>query len=254
MYMKKMMIGFSLVLSVASWGQKKPAQSNKLVLYSYQTFGCDNKGYFDPSKYKKEEIDGTYKLLYPLDWSPFSSLIVFSPSKFDDIRSNSNHLLQQAEKDYLKRKKELLDLKTMDLPIWKKQQEEAMKLLENEYQLRKELLMAYSDPQSLKNSKFYNTCKEHIDAITTNDKQKMYSVWKGLFEQKNNEETYSGTKDAFNAKWNDQRKDDFALIDLINAFSNCANHSFRTKIDEEGTLFKAFEKVFVKLKRDCDEP
>ncbi|MEG0925203.1 hypothetical protein [Chryseobacterium sp.] len=254
MHMKKMMMGLSLALSVAVWGQKKSVQNSKLTLYSYQTFGCDNKGYFDSSKYKKEEIDGTYQLLYPLDWSPFSSLIVFNPTKFDHTRSNGIQLLQQAEKEYLTRKKELSRITIIDLPIWKKKHEEAMALLENEYQLRKELLRAYSNPQSLKSSTFYNTCKEYVDAITTHDKEKMYSVWKSLFEQKNNEETYSGTKDAFNAKWNDQRKDDYALIDLINAFSNCANHSFRTKTDEEGTLLKTFDKVFVQLKRDCDEP
>ncbi|VEH21060.1 Uncharacterised protein [Chryseobacterium nakagawai] len=152
------------------------------------------------------------------------------------------------------RKKELEELKLIDLPIWKNEREEAIQLLENEYQLYKTLLTGYADPQSLQNSKFYNTCKEYADAMTIKDKQKMYSVWKNLFEAQKGEETYSGTMDAFNAKWNDPRKDDYALIDLMNAFSNCANHSFRTKADEDNTLFKTFEKVFVTVKRDCDEP
>ncbi|MBP2615347.1 hypothetical protein [Chryseobacterium jejuense] len=252
--MKKLFTGLSLVLSLMMIAQKAPAKKSSLVLYSYQTFGCDVKGYFDPSKYKKEEIDGTYKLLYPLTWSPFTSLIVFNPAKYDEVRSNSAQLLQQAEKEYLERKKELEELKLIDLPIWKKQHEEALTLLENEYHLNKALLMGYADPQSLKNSKFYTTCKEYADAMTTKDKKKMYSVWKGLFESKKGEELYSGTKDAFNAKWNDPRKDDYAFIDLMNAFNNCANHSFRPKADEDNTLFKTFEKVFVKVKRDCDEP
>ncbi|MEJ5104108.1 hypothetical protein [Chryseobacterium sp. MYb328] len=252
--MKKLLTGLSLALAVTLTAQKTPAKKSPLILYSYQTFGCDVKGYFDPSKYKKEEIDDTYKLLQPLSWSPFSSLIVFNPTKFDMVRSNSTQLLQQAEKEYLVRKKELEELQLIDLPIWKKEKEEAIKLLENEYQLNKTLLMGYADPQSLRNSIFYTTCKEYADAITTKDKQRMYSVWKSLFETKNSEENYSGTKEAFNAKWNDLRKDDYAMIDLMNAFSNCANHSFRPKADEEGTVFKAFEKVFVKLKRDCDEP
>jgi hypothetical protein len=126
--------------------------------------------------------------------------------------------------------------------------------LENEYQLNKELLMAYADPQSLQNSVFYDTCKEYIDAMTTKDKQKMYSVWKSLFELKMDEAVNSKAKENFNIKWNDPRKDDYALIDLMNAFNNCANHSFRPKADEEGTLSKTFDKVFTKLKRDCDEP
>ncbi|REC59693.1 hypothetical protein DRF65_24360 [Chryseobacterium pennae] len=253
--MKKLFTGLSLALSVVMVAQKAPAKKNSLVLYSYQTFGCDVKGYFDPSKYKKEEIDGTYKLLFPLTWSPFTSLIVFSPAKFDLVRSNNIQLLQQTEKEYLERKKVLEELKLIDLPIWKKQYEEALALLENEYLLNKALLMGYADPQSLRNSKFYNTCKEYVDAMTTKDKEKMYSVWKSLFEPKKGEEPYQGTKDSFNAKWNDPRKDDYAIIDLMNAFNNCAIHSFRTKADQENTLFKTFEKVvFVKLKRDCDEP
>lgn len=64
--MKKLFTGLSLALSVVMMAQKTSAKKSSLELYSYQTFGCDVKGYFDPSKYKKEEIDGTYKLLFPL--------------------------------------------------------------------------------------------------------------------------------------------------------------------------------------------
>ncbi|MDN3692853.1 hypothetical protein QWZ06_11470 [Chryseobacterium tructae] len=186
--------------------------------------------------------------------STFPSLIVFNPNKFDLVRSNSTPLLQQAEKEYLMRKKELEELTLIDLPIWKNEREETIQLLENEYQLYKTLLMGYADPQSLPNSKFYATCKEYADAMTTKDKEKMYLAWKSLFEPKKGEEAYPGTQDAFTAKWNDPRRDDYAFIDLMNAFNSCANHSFRAKVDEENSLFQTFEKVFAKVKRDCDEP
>lgn len=247
--MKKLFTGLSLALSMMMAAQKAPAKKSPLVLYSYETFGCDVKGYFDSSKYKKEEIDGTYQLVYSLSGSPFSSLTVFNTVKLDKVRSNSTQFLQQAEKEYQQRKGELNALKLIDRPLWKKQYAEAVQVLENEYQLRKEILMGYSDPQSLRKSIFYNTCKEYIDAMTTKDPQQMYSVWKGLSER-----NYSGTKEVFTAQWNDQRKDDYALMDLMNAFRNCASNSFRPKADENGTLLKAFDEVFIKLKRDCDQP
>ncbi|WP_336964824.1 hypothetical protein [Chryseobacterium contaminans] len=252
--MKKLCTGLYLALSVMMMAQKAPAKKNPLALYSYQTFGCDVKGYFDASKYKKEEIDGTYKLLSPFTQSPFTSLTVFNPVKYDKVRNNSKQLLQQTEKEYLERKKELEGLKIINLPIWKKQKEEALTLLDNEYQLNKALLMGYSDPQSLQNSKFYTTCKEYADAMTAKDKEKMYLVWKGLFEAKKGKDSHTGAKDAFTAKWNDPRKADYAIIDLMNAFNNCANHSFRPESETDNTLFKTFEKVFIKIKRDCDEP
>lgn len=252
MNIKKLIAGLSLALSFSALAQKTPVNSNKLVLYSYQSFGCDNKGYFDPSKYKKEEIDGTYKLLYPLSLSPFSSLVVFNPAKFDLVRNNNEQLLQQIEKEYLKRKKELSDLSIIDLPVWKKKHAEAIQLLDNEYQLRKETLIAYADPKSLRNSKFYNTCRETIDAIASDDKQKMYSYWKNTFEEKYKDNPQA--KETFNKKWNDERKNDLALIDLINIFNTCANHSFRNTIENDEILFKAFDKIFIKLKRNCDEP
>lgn len=252
--MKKLFTGLSLALSMMAAAQKAPAKKSLLVLYNYQTFGCNVKGYFDSSKYKKEEIDGTYQLVHSLNGSPFSSLTVFNTVKFDKVRNNSSPLLQQAEKEYEQRKRTLNTLKIIDRPLWKKQYADAVQLLENEYQLRKEILMGYSDPQSLQKSTFYNTCKEYINAITTTDQQRMYSVWKSLSEPKNDEEPHSKRKEAFNAKWNDQRKDDYALMDLMNAFSNCANHSFRSKADENGDLFKAFDEVFTHLKRDCDQP
>lgn len=249
--MKKLIAGLALILSFPVLAQKNSAK-NKLVLYSYQPFGCDNKGYFDPSKYKKEEIDGTYKLLYPLSWSPFSSLVVFNPAKFDMVRKNNPQLLQQVEKEYQTRRKELTNLTIINLPVWKKKHAEAIQLLDNEYQLRKETLMAYADPKSLQNSKFHNTCKETIDAITSDNQQKMYAYWKNTFEEKYNDT--SQAKEVFDTKWNDERKDDIALIDLINIYNTCANHSFRNTIEDDDILFKAFDKIFVQLKRNCDEP
>lgn len=243
------MIGLSLTLSASVWGQKSHAKTNNLIPFSYQTFGCDNKGYFNPSQYKKEELEGTCKLIYPLSMSPFTSLMVFKPAKLDEVRKNGTQLLQQLEKEYLGRKKELSGLKIINLPIWKKQYEEVHRSLDNEYQLTKELLMGYADPTTLKNSKFKEVCKRYIDALTTTDKPQKYSGWKSLFEDKG-----SKAEETFAAKWNAPRKDDYALIDLMNAFNNCANHSFRPKPDEEGTLYETFDKIFTKLKKNCDEP
>lgn len=250
------MIGLSLALSVTIWGQKAPAKTNNLTPYSYQTFSCDNKGYFDSAKYKKEEIDGVNKLLYQFNGVLFDTRPVFKLSNLEEIRQNREAYLQDLEKQYQEKKKELYSLKVIDLPMWKKLQDETIQSFENEYQLNKEEINAYSDPSTLKNSKFYNTCREHIDAISSPDKEKMYAAWKNYIEvrSKNNADP-QGVMTRFNAKMNDPQKEDYALIDLIGlGFHNCANSSFRPKRNDEGTAYKDFDKLFTKLKRNCDEP
>lgn len=254
--MKKLIIALSVVLSGSSWAQKTPAKGNQLVLYSYQTFNCDNKGYFDPAKYKKEEIDGVFKLLYSLDGISFDGHTVFKPADLADVRKNKNTYLQQLDKQYQEKKNELYNLKVINLPEWKNLHQEKITAYEGEYQLKKELINAYSDPSSLKNSKFYNTCKEFIDAAASPDKQKMYALWEkfAVEKSKNNSDPQS-VMSRFNSQRNDAQKDDYALIDLIGfGFHNCANGSFRAETDDEGTLYKKFDKIFVKLKQDCDEP
>ncbi|PIF46145.1 hypothetical protein CLU96_3164 [Chryseobacterium sp. 52] len=254
--MKKLIFTLSFALSMTVWGQKTAAKNNNLVLYAYQTFNCDNKGYFDPGKYKKEEIDGVYKLLYQFNTSLFDSHTVFKLSDLEDVRKNKNSYLQQLEKQYQEKKKELYDLKVINLPEWKKLHQETIQVFESEYLLKKEELIAYSDPSSLKNSTFYKTCKEYIDAVSSPDKQKMYAVWKKHTEEKSrNNGDPQAVMAKFNAQFNDPKKDDYALIDLCGfAFHNCANASFRSEPDDEGIIYQKFDKIFTKLKQDCDEP
>ncbi|KMQ65226.1 hypothetical protein ACM46_11945 [Chryseobacterium angstadtii] len=255
--MKKILFTFSLALSVIVWGQKKTTKTNNnLVLYTYQTFNCDNKGYFDAGKYKKEEIDGVYQLLYQFNGALFDNHTVFKLSDVDDVRKNKNIYLQQLEKQYQEKKKELYGIQVINLPEWKNLHQETIRIFENEYQLKKEDLIAYSDPASLKNSQFYGTCKEYIDAVSSPDKQKMYTLWKNFVETKSkNNASPQSVIDKFNAQFNDPRKDDYALIQLVGfGFYNCANESFRPDPNDEGTLYEKFDQIFAKLKQDCDEP
>jgi len=254
--MKKLLFTLSFALSAMVSGQKTSGKTGNLVLYSYQTFNCDNKGYFDPKKYKKEEIDGIFKLLYKFNSGLFDNHTVFKLPDLEDVRKNKNIYLQQLEKQYQEKKKELYGIQVINLPEWTKLRRKTIQIFENEYQLKKEELIAYSDPASLKNSRYYNTCKEYIDAVSSPDKQKMYAVWKNFVEAKSKDNADpQSVIDKFKAQLNDPKKDDYALIQLIGfGFYNCANGSFRPDPNDEGTLYEKFDKLFTKLKQDCDEP
>ncbi|MDE5493565.1 hypothetical protein [Elizabethkingia meningoseptica] len=258
--MKKIILSVFLSVFSIAWGQKitqKTAQKkSNLVLYSYQTFNCDNKGYYDPAKYKREEIDGVYKLLYKYSGVNFDSYSVFKLSDLDEIRKNKNTHLAKLEQQYQEKKKELYSLKVIDAPIWKKLREETIQAFENEYQLHKSLILGYSDPSSLTKSKFYETCKSYVDAVSSPDKQKMYSAWKTHVEaQSKINADPKRIIDEFNNKLKTSQRNDYALIDLIGmGYHNCANGSFRPPVDEEGKIFTSFDKIFTKRKADCDEP
>ncbi|ROI05976.1 MULTISPECIES: hypothetical protein [unclassified Chryseobacterium] len=248
--MKKMMIGIAFSLSAMGFGQKN-ADTKNLILYSYESNGCNNKGYFDSRQYKRNEIDDTHKLLYQFTGVQFENHNVFRLSKLDEIRKNKAQYLENLEKQYEQKKKDLYSLKVIDLPIWKKLHQETIQIFEKEYQLKKERILAYIDPASLKSSAFYDHCKDYIEALTSGNPEKKLQVWKSIFEI-NGEPASQETIAAFNAKVKDSRKDDYALIDLLNTFGNCANSSFRPKADEQEALYTSFDKIFTKLKKDCD--
>ncbi|WP_230035159.1 hypothetical protein [Chryseobacterium sp. Bi04] len=253
--MKKMMIGLCSALSVIVLGQKKPSNVSNLTPYSYQTFNCDNKGYFDAAKYEKEEIDGVNKLLYKFNGVHFDTNPIFKLSSLEEIRKNKEAHLENLEKQYQEKKEELYSLKVIDLPVWKNLYENAIQTFENEYELNREEIMAFSDPATLKNSKFYNTCREPIDAISSPDREKMFEAWKNFTELKSkNNADPKAVMARFDLKMNDPQKEDYALIDLIGlSFHNCANSSFRQKREDEGTVYKDFDKIFMKLKKNCEE-
>ncbi|MCJ7932176.1 MAG: hypothetical protein MUW56_00675 [Chryseobacterium sp.] len=253
--MKKMMIGLCSALSVIVWGQKKPSKTTHLIPYSYQTFSCDNKGYFDATKYEKEQIDGVNKLLYKFNGVHFDTNPIFKLSSLEEVRKNKEAHLEDLDKQYEEKKKELYSLKVIDLPVWNKLYEETIHTFENEYQLNKEEIIAFSDPSTLKNSKFYTTCKEPIDAISSPDREKMFAAWKNYTELKSkNNADPKAVMARFDAKMNDPQKEDYALIDLIGLnFHNCANSSFRQKRDDEGKVYKDFDKLFTNLKKNCED-
>ena len=249
-----MMVGLSLALSISISGQKNPTKNTNLTPYSYQTFNCDNKGYFDATKYEIEEIDGVNKLLYKFNGVHFDTNPIFKLSSLEDVRKNKEAHLENLEKQYQEKKQELYNLKVIDLPIWKKLHENAIDTFENEYELNKEEILAFSDPTSLKNSKFYETCRESIDAISSPDREKMFASWKAYTELKSkNNADPQGVMNRFNAKMNYPQKEDYALIDMIGlSFHNCANSSFRQKREDEATAYKDFDRIFMKLKKNCD--
>ncbi|MEJ5104107.1 hypothetical protein [Chryseobacterium sp. MYb328] len=254
--MEKMMVGLSLALSAIVSGQKGPVKTSSLTLYSYQTFNCDNKGYFDASKYEKEEIDGVNKLLYKFNGVHFDTNPIFKLSSLEEVRKNKEQHLENLEKQYLEKKQELYSLRVINQPVWKKLYENAIQTFENEYELNKEEIIAFSDPSTLKNSKFYETCRESIDAISSPDREKMFASWKAYTELKSkNNADPQGVMNRFDLKMNDPQKEDYALIDMIGlSFHNCANSSFRQRRDDEGTVYKDFDRIFTKLKKNCDEP
>jgi hypothetical protein len=109
--MEKMMVGLSLALSISISGQKAPTKNNNLTPYSYQTFNCDNKGYFDATKYEKEEIDGVNKLLYKFNGVHFDTNPIFKLSSLEDVRKNKEAHLENLEKQYQEKKRNFTALK-----------------------------------------------------------------------------------------------------------------------------------------------
>ena len=114
----------------------------------------------------------------------FDTQPVFKIAQLEEIRKTEKRIYRNWKSSMKKRKKELYSLKVIDLPQWKKLMEETIDSFENEYQLNKEEILAYSDPTTLRNSKYYDTCREQIDAISSPDREKMFAAWRAYTELK----------------------------------------------------------------------
>ena len=233
----------------------KTSTTGATQLYSFSTELCDNKGYYDSTKYKKEEIDGAYQLTYKYSALHFSTPTAFNLNDLADLKKNNTTYLQTLEKEYTQFQSNINSLRLPNDPYWTNLRKQVIAEADGEYQINKTYIAAIKDVNTLKTSPFYKSCSKYIDALTSNNKQIKLAAWKELaIQQSKNNSNPQGVINTYNIQSKSAQSDDYALIELLTfGYSNCANDTVRT-LDQNDNRDSKFRKLFVKIKETCDEP
>ncbi|ASW75737.1 hypothetical protein CJF12_16595 [Chryseobacterium piperi] len=230
------------------------SQQGKRSLFTFATELCDNKGYFDESKYTRQEIEGTYKLYHELSGLLLDSPHVFNLEDLYKVRNDKDQILEKLNQEFSEKKKLIENLKVVNTPYWQNVKKQKYQELLNSYEKQRIQILAYSDPSVLLNSKISKNCIRFVNALNSDDRQ-MVEEWKKLrIEMSKRNGNPQNVIEEFEKHLNSPDKKDYAIIDLIVfGWGNCANDDIdRPQYDEK--MNAEFNSLFIKIDSDCDGP
>ncbi|AZA52295.1 hypothetical protein [Chryseobacterium sp. G0201] len=223
-------------------------------IFNFQTELCENKGYFDGSKYTREELEGTYKLYFQLGSVMLSTPQVFRLEALQQVRNNKTQILEKLDKDFAEKKNLIENLKIVNIPYWQNIKKQTYESLLKEYEMRKTEVIAFSDPSILLNKKHSKNCDRFVKALNSNETE-MVEEWRKLREEmsKRNSDPQR-IMNEFESRLNSVDKKDYAVLDLVVfGWGNCANDEISGPFHDE-KMIKEFNSLFIKIDSDCDEP
>jgi hypothetical protein len=234
-------------------GQKKQDNITSTDTLSWYTELCDHVGTFDTSKYTKKQLQDTYKL-----WFAYSSLALLTKDiETDADRYNtfdSKAQLKKLEAEYKAKKKELKGLALVNGKIWEELRQNRLKNMDECYELCKINLEAYSNPKVLLNNRFSKYCPEYAEVLASNDTLKLIACWGKLMSEQENRNFSETLFDRYtNSLSPESRVAHAKSYILAYGWHNCANRQINhdtPNVNYEG----AFEKLFLSVETECEEP
>lgn len=219
------------------------------AVFKWTTDLCDNIGTYDPKKYSEEELKNTYDL-----WFTFSGTALETNSNAHDVEDIEKLNIYKLMSEYME-KKSLYNRKIVATSFWNKIKAEKLQELEDEYQLRKITIEAYSNPLVLLNNRYTEYCSEYANVLSANDTIQLLKSWYKLIEQ---EKSKNGSPERFMERFHEKyySKDRliYAKIELMTyGWWNCGNSKIK-RVNNDETLVREFNRLFIDVKTECDEP
>jgi len=218
-------------------------------VFVWTTELCTNEGSYNPKKYTEAELKATHKLWWEL--SSYLSLTVL-PKNDDDLITAD---IEKLDKEYKEALERFETLKTVNEPYWIELKKKKIRGLNESYELKKLAIQAFADPKVLMGNRFTAHCQEYAEALSSMDDELLLSTWKKMVEKQMEK---NGSPEMVLLKYNRQNESSNRLLYARNqvmtyGWWNCANHVIY-HFEDDGTPEKEFNKLFVTIKSECDEP
>ncbi|MBF7091384.1 hypothetical protein IUY40_07520 [Flavobacterium sp. ALJ2] len=239
----------STTTSTTTTTTENKTTSGKTAIFKWDTILCSNIGTYDSEKYTEEELKNTCDL-----WSTNSGAYLSTNSTPRSQAEIDKLSLSDLTTEYNERKA-LYSRKVIATPYWEKKKAERLHELEDAYELKKIAIEAYSNPSILLNNRFSKNCNEYTKALTSNDSILMLKTWSNLAEkQKKDNASPEKLMERHLEKYNSKDRVLYAKLELMTyGWWNCANAT-TYQVYDDGTMEKEFEKLFIKVTSECDEP
>lgn len=234
----------------ASVQPASPNTTDTVATFTWSTEVCELTGRYNPQLFSAEQLKNTYDLWFGLSGMQLENeQTVFN---LEDIKKLNLKILTS---EYEKKREQYGQMKIVDLPFWRTLKEQRMRELDDQYELAKLCIQAFSDPSVLTNNRFAKTCRQYVTALTSPDTGILFTAWKVFAEE---QKTKNGSPDkymeGFYEKYNSPEKVDHAKIALITfGWGNCANQTL-THLNRDEKMETEYNKLFTDIKTACEEP
>lgn len=228
---------------------KKSAEVKPLV-FKWDSELCENSGVYDSSIYTEEKLKNTLELIRTSD-----SVALNTDATVFSIEGVKELSLTKLKTEYDSERKKLSNLTIVDGDFWKKYKEDRIKMLDDEYELKKITIEAYSNPKVLLGNRFTEKCKEFALALSSETDTLLLETWKKVVDENMK---HNGSPESLLKTYNTQKESadslSYAKVEVMTfGWWNCANNELK-QIYTDGKDQKEFEKIFTKIDRVCDEP
>lgn len=229
--------------------------SAKTASFTWQNELCEYKGIYDSNKFTAKQLKDTLQMIRQKNVAQLNSKsYAFQPNQIAEID------LQAISKEYKITKQNLNSLEPIPLQEFKQLKQNLLKELDQEYQHNYLTAISFTQPEKLLIKTYGQQCLAIAQSLNTQDKAILLNNAKLSLQRENKQQLKLGndpqflakrTQD-FNAKLQSANAVQYAQIQLIRDWTNCANPHESTTNQLEQVFRK---KVFIQSKEVyCDEP
>ncbi len=212
---------------------------------------CRYKATYDSKKFSEAQLRDTWKLAQGYEFSLSSNVTAFELNQIPQLN------IEELDREYKEKRQAIIDLNIINLPYWKAAKQKRLNELDQYYKLSRPTLLAYKNPEALREYKGAEACKiKYAEPIIASG-DTLLDAW--LIQ---NKEARSRNGDPervrieYEQRLASREKFDYARVDLLTfGWWNCVNETIDQDTGtQDGSHRKQFEKLFRKVTSECEEP
>lgn len=223
---------------------KSKIVNDSIAEFFWTPGACEHIGQYNSKKYSHKQLTDLSNLVS-------SGLQLESVVNIDEPNNINITDLATLEREYKAKRTVIAETLIPNTTFWLNLKNNKLKDIDDCYELFRATLQAYSDYSTLKTNRFSNFCSKYVEILNTLDTTILLNSWKEL-EIERSKKSYAGHMRKYESKYNSVYKLEYAKIELMIAWYNCANSTIY-HFEETEEIFNEFDKLFIKIDIECDD-
>ena len=211
---------------------------------------CEFEGEYDSTKYSETQLNDTRRLVDSI--GSLSLAAETTVWKIEDIETINT---KKLDKEYIETLAKLASLNVIKTNYWQNLHQAKIKELKKYYALSKVTINAYKNPSVLKDYKGAEFCVDFYAEPLKRGGEYLYATWlKVNMDSRLRNASPLRLQNKFDIQNASANRSKYARMEVMGfGWWNCAIKASRI-LEHNEQLIQNFNKLFTKVKQECDEP